>query len=217
MKTIYSILTAIVIFSILFITSKSFQNFMISNHVIELLKIFTPILIALLVYQYTNDNHKKTLLNELDSKSEWRKKLFDIAGKEKIEIGDVFQLRAGVRFTEKDFKNLDTYFDKMNFVIIQYCKLFTKENDIKTLAENTSLYEDKKLTLQAQETIRLFCRYLLADHWEKNQNSKFIFSDQTKESELYDYTLTEFLKLQNIHEYDDLEDALNRLWDKLNK
>lgn len=190
---------------------------MISNHVIELLKIFTPILIALLVYQYTNDNHKKTLLNELDSKSEWRKKLFDIAGKEKIEIGDVFQLRAGVRFTEKDFKNLDTYFDKMNYLIIQYCKLITKENDIKTLAENTSLYEYKKLTLQAQETIRLFCRYLLADHWEKNQNSKFIFNDQTKESELYNYTLTEFLKLQNIHEYDNLEDALNSLSDKLNK
>lgn len=184
---------------------------------LELTKLLSPLIIAYFVYKYTNDNHKKTLLNELDSKSEWRKKLFDIAGKEMIEVGDVFQLRAGLRFTEKKFNKLDTYFDKMNFIIIQYCKLITKECDIKTLTENTILYEDKKLTLQSQETIRLFCRYLLADHWEKNQNKHFKFNDEKKEKELYNYTLREFLKLQNIHEYNNLESALNSIIAKSKK
>lgn len=187
---------------------------------LELSKVIFPFIIAYFVYLYTNDNHKKTLLNELDSKSEWRKKLFDIAGKEMIEIEDVFQLRAGLRFTEKKFENSVTYFDKMNFVIIRYCKLITKENDIETLLENTELYKNKNLTLQSQETIRLFCRYLLADHWEKNQNKHFKYNNEDKEKELYNYTLEEFLNLQGIlKEFDDdkeLEALLNMYLEKQN-
>lgn len=69
---------------------------------LELTKLLSPLIIAYFVYKYTNDNHKKTLLNELDSKSEWRKTLFIIAGKKKIKIKDVYQLRASLRFTHKN-------------------------------------------------------------------------------------------------------------------
>ncbi|WP_077700369.1 hypothetical protein [Staphylococcus hominis] len=162
----------------------------------------------------TQKQFERKIRDSLDSKSEWRKKLFEIAGKEPIEIEDVFQLRAGLRFTEKNFENLDTYFDKMNFVIIRYCKLITKENDIETLLENTDLYKNKNLTLQSQETIRLFCRYMLADHWEKNQNKDLKYNDENKEKELYNYTLREFLKLQGVLEESDNDKDLDEVFER---
>ncbi|ESU05062.1 hypothetical protein M461_0200045, partial [Staphylococcus epidermidis CIM37] len=109
--------------------SKNFRSYIVSHH-IDLLKIITPMLIAYLVYKYTTDNHKRTLLNELDSKSEWRKTLFTIAGKKKIKIKDVYQLRASLRFTHKnesEYLNND-YFDNMNILIIKYCeKIINKD------------------------------------------------------------------------------------------
>lgn len=172
----------------------------------ELIKTTSPIVIALLVYLYTTDNHKRQLLNELDSKSEWRKILFDIAGKKDIEIGDVFQLRAGLRFTEKNIACSNNYFDKMNFIIIRYCKIITKENDINNLKENKEKFMHNfikkvkkensflELDITTQETIRLFCRYMLADHWEKNQDRNFRIP-KNKEKELVTYTLYQFIKL----------------------
>lgn len=148
----------------------------------------TPIFIALLVYFYTTDNHRRQLLNELDSKSEWRKKLFEIAGQKEITIEHVFQLRAALRFTEKDIDKCEKNFDKMNVIIIKYCKKLTNEN-IYSNPENSN-----PIKHQQQNIIRLFSRYLLADHWEKNQRKDYIMPKE-KEIELCRYTLSEFLKL----------------------
>lgn len=100
---------------------------------------------------------RRTMLDNLDSKSEWRKTLFIIAGKEEIKIGDVHQLRAALRYTEKD--NPETYFDRMNVILIKYCKFLIFEfNKSQGIA---------RFTLNSQESVRVFARYLLKDHWEK--------------------------------------------------
>lgn len=142
---------------------------------------------GILVFCYTNIHHKRTMLNSLDSKSEWRKKLFEIAGKNDIKLDDIYQLRAALRFNSKnvtDEKLSD--FDKVNIIIIEYCKKLTNENNIKNMVY------DKQIKLHDKEIIRLFCRYLLADHWEKNHNRKHIFKNKNKEKELCNYTLSEF-------------------------
>lgn len=148
------------------------------------------IFIGLLVFWYTNSHHKRTMLNSLDSKSEWRKKLFEIAGKRDIRLDDVYQLRAALRFNRKNVndKKLST-FDKVNIIIIEYCKTMTNENNI------DNIVYDKQLKLHEKEIIRLFCRYLLADHWEKNHNRNHIFEDNKKEKELCNYTLRQFNQL----------------------
>ncbi len=124
----------------------------------------------------------RTMLDNLDSKSEWRKTLFLIVGKEEIKIGDVHQLRAALRYTEKE--NPQTYFDRMNVIMIKYCKYLIFEFN---KSQNIS-----RLTLNSQESIRVFARYLLKDHWEKNQNKKFIFKNKDSELKLCIFTLEEF-------------------------
>lgn len=190
-KIPYKYWIIIVVFFGSFAFSKNFRSYIVSHH-IDLLKIITPMLIAYLVYKYTTDNHKRTLLNELDSKSEWRKTLFTIAGKKKIKIKDVYQLRASLRFTHKnesEYLNND-YFDNMNILIIKYCE--------KIINKDLILKDDLILNNNSQETIRLFCRYMLADHWEKNQNKDFKFNNPEKEIELCNYTLNKFLLINSI-------------------
>lgn len=157
----------------------------------------------------------RTMLDNLDSKSEWRKTLFLIAGKEEIKIGDVYQLRAALRYTEKG--NPQTYFDRMNVIMIKYCKyLIFKFN------KNPGI---TSFTLDSQESIRVFARYLLKDHWEKNQiktfNFKFICKDKYKNSEkrLCIFTLKEFNILNNFIELDNNyeENIYIKLNDELDK
>lgn len=47
----------------------------------------------------------KRLLNELDSKSEWRKTLFIIGGNSTVTLDDVYQFRTALRF---NFKTMGT-------------------------------------------------------------------------------------------------------------
>ncbi|RIN56343.1 hypothetical protein [Staphylococcus simulans] len=180
----------------------------------EFLKFITSLIstgaIAFFVYKYTTDNHRRTLLNELDSKSEWRKKIMEIAGTYQIKVEHVYQLRSALRFNykkdpnyvenSKDEKKHDTenkescfdnesnkelcYFDKMNIVIIKYCEELINKKQ-----------RNNELDFNQKEIVRTFCRYLLADHWEKNQNKNLKFKDKRKEAELCVYTLTKFISL----------------------
>lgn len=42
------------------------------------------------------------MLDHLDDKSEWRKKLLELAGKHPIETSDIHKLRAFVRFDKNE-------------------------------------------------------------------------------------------------------------------
>ncbi|WP_419744351.1 hypothetical protein [Staphylococcus sp. LKG3-1] len=121
---------------------------------LELLKISFPILIAYFVYRYTSNNHKKTLLDQLDSKSEWRKKLFEVASSSSIGIQEVYTLRTSVRFDCKDLP--ETIFEKKTNEIIKFCDCVTSSHvNIKD-----------PLPFLEQEMTRIYCRYLLANQWE---------------------------------------------------
>ncbi|MCR4455750.1 hypothetical protein NTB88_22575 [Aeromonas salmonicida] len=156
------------------------------------------LLLGLFVFLYTNAHHKRTMLNSLDSKSEWRKKLFEIAGTSKITMDEVFQFRASLRFNYKsaDEKHLNR-FDKMNIIIIKYCKKLTREDN-----NNEPFCFIQSVDCNDQEIIRLFCRYMLADHWEKNHNRKHKFKKIHKEEELCIYTLQKFILLYKNSNFD---------------
>lgn len=174
---------------------QNYNTYPKTNWWMEFLRYGVPpivtIITALLVYMYTSNYYKRTLLSSLDSKSGWRKTLFEIAGKNNIKLKDVYQFRAALRFNNKDeFKYCkNTLFDNMNIIIIKYCdKLIT----------SYSYSESISLSNYEKETIRIFCRYMLADHWEKNKNKKSNFRNKIKEEELCIYTLEMFLKVNNI-------------------
>ncbi|MGV3042579.1 hypothetical protein ACEE08_06490 [Staphylococcus rostri] len=145
----------------------------------SLLSASVALFIGLLVYRYTTDNNRKQLQDSLDSKSEWRKSLFQLANKDKITPGDIHVLRAALRFNFKEAEKDDlNYFDIMTKLIIKYCE------GVEFSANNTHLYHpnhgghkqfqltyNDKIEIQTRfspKIIRLFARYLLADHWEKN-------------------------------------------------
>ncbi|MCG1993669.1 hypothetical protein K4Q30_03070 [Staphylococcus epidermidis] len=148
----------------------------------------------------TQKQFQRKIRDSLDSKSGWRKELFKIAGKVDINYDDVYQFRSALRFNEKENDELKNSFDKMNNIMIKYCKSLTKENDIKFLKRNTTR---NKLTEIQQEIIRLFVRYMLKDHWEKNQDDNYKIPKDI-EDELIKYTLTQFIRLKtgNKNNYD---------------
>lgn len=166
---------------------------------LSILSIFSTIFNIVFVikrFKSTEKQFDRKIKDNLDSKSGWRKELFKIAGKSEIEYDNVFQFRSALRFKEKD--NPNTNFDKMNNIMIKYCKNLTYEDDINKLKENKNkIYKDLKLT--QQETIRLFCRYMLADHWEKNQNENSQVP-KYKEKEMLRYTLIQFIRLNSIND-----------------
>lgn len=144
-----------------------------SNPWLDWIKILaTPLatlIIGLFTVYITVKNLKRTMLDNLDSKSEWRKTLFKIAGKDNITMTDVYQLRAAVRFNtnNKNFsssKKLNYTFESMTDLIIHFTdKLVNEKNNTILFSFNNQLSENSK------EMVRTFCRYLLANQWETLQ------------------------------------------------
>ncbi|PTH65144.1 hypothetical protein [Staphylococcus arlettae] len=160
-------------------------------------------------FKSTEKQFDRKIKDSLDSKSGWRKELFKIAGKSEIKHDNVFQFRSALRFKEKD--NPNTNFDKMNNIMIKYCKNLTCEDDINKLKESKNeIYTN--LELPQQETIRLFCRYMLADHWEKNQNENSQVP-KYKETEMLRYTLIQFIRLNSINDNQNDHDHTKNLND----
>lgn len=142
--------------------------------------------LGVLVYKYTTNDTRINLLNSLDEKSGWRRTLYEVAGKEQITFDDTQKLRASLRFNHD--KNIyKSNFSYMTYIIINYLDDIQKKK-IESISTNYNLSitiekERKKILLGLEkedivddqlcskdsEIIRLFCRYLLADHWEKNQ------------------------------------------------
>lgn len=164
---------------------------------------------GLLAYHYTTYNNQQQLINSLDSKSGWRKSLFELAEKQDIVPEDVQGLRTTLRFNYKD--NAKTYFDVMTKIIILYCEGIEREKKSLQFSPIISMNSNLKFKckeLDGFETqfdpriIRLFARYLLADHWEKN----LLNNRQKAEYELIkpyrEITEVEFKKLYDILQTD---------------
>ena len=98
----------------------------------------------------------RTMLDNLDSKSGWRKTLYNIAGTSNITMNEVYQLRASVRFKKSNKTNNETSFSGVSDKIIEFC------DDLANRYKN----QLKILTFNEQEMTRIFCRYLLANQWE---------------------------------------------------
>ena len=124
---------------------------------------FLTMIVTIISFIYTNKRFDKTMLDNLDSKSGWRKTLFEIAGKDRITLEDVFKIRACLRFdSKKDHKNI---FDKKTDEIIDYCNDMQKIYDSDT-CKNGDKCESKILSKKYREKARIYSRYLLANHWE---------------------------------------------------
>ncbi|WP_239710519.1 MULTISPECIES: hypothetical protein [unclassified Mammaliicoccus] len=132
-----------------------------SNSILEWIKTLgTPIvtlIIGIFTINITVKNLRRTMLDNLDSKSGWRKTLFEIAGKDKITLDDIFKIRVCLRFdTKKEPKNI---FDKKTNEIIKFCEQMQKKYD-DAYCKNSILKKSDR------EKARIYSRYLLANHWE---------------------------------------------------
>lgn len=174
---------------------------------LELLKIIVPIFIAYFVYRYTSNNHRKTLLDQLDSKSEWRKKLFEVASIRKITLKEVYTLRTSVRFDIKD--DPKTIFEKKTNEIIKFCDCITSSHfDL-----------EDELPYLEQEMTRIYCRYLLANQWEILQlpsSQRIFYNLMTKKKWLYKITYPFFLAAKKWYEKEqELDKKTDELINKL--
>lgn len=119
-------------------------------------------------------NSKKQLLNSLDDKLDWRKRLYDVACKKDLDLNDIYTIRTALRIFPKKYGSFDlNSFDSMTYEIITFCDLI--ENDY----ESTNHFTSKQRNL-----IHLYTRYLLKHHWEVNQQRIFKSNELYEESKI---------------------------------
>lgn len=129
--------------------------------------------VAIFVMIITNN---VTKMNELDSKSDWRKKLLELASKDMMTLDDVYLLRATLRFSKhkppyelysfKYFSNEITIF--CNDLVYLYSKK-------RVIGEPVYITNDIQ-----REIIRIYSRYLLKNHWEVFSSSLFLYNKEFK-------------------------------------
>ena len=86
---------------------------------------FLTMIVTIISLIYTNKRFDKTMLDNLDSKSGWRKTLFEIAGKDRITLEDVFKIRACLRFDSKKDHKIFLIKKQMKLLtIVMTCKRF---------------------------------------------------------------------------------------------
>lgn len=123
------------------------------------------IIVTMFIVPRTN---KKALADSLDSKSEWRKSLFQAASRETITMNDVYLLRASLRYkahSEGVEINSNSYDFEMTFnnitkKMIDFCDNLEIKSD-----KNV---EKLSLSKEEQKEVRIYLRYLLKAHWEWN-------------------------------------------------
>lgn len=130
---------------------------------------------------------KKQLKDNLDSKSGWRRDLFKLSSKRHIFLKDIYILRSTLRFKPKsvlmvselsngDYKvDLDRIknFNGMTSFMIHFCELLVQKYRKKKI---------EKLSHIESEMVRIFARYLLKDHWERNSDKTGYERDIVKET-----------------------------------
>ncbi|MDK1672827.1 hypothetical protein QOK74_08075 [Staphylococcus saprophyticus] len=170
---------------------------------------------------YTNKRHKQDMLDKLDSKSGWRKELFELSFKSQYTIDDAYKLLSFIRF--QPHVKPKTNFDNGTKLIYDVTnKIIELSNATKPDIEN-KIYEIKKrdnnienLSDEKDKSIAkiidygimdAFIKYLLAHQWEylqltpseKREAKHFpeLSKYAQKENELYIYLYKAVLNTQN--------------------
>lgn len=203
------------LFNGIFITFKSF---------------LVPTVIASLVAIYfTNKRHKQDLLDKLDSKSGWRKELFELSFKSQYTIDDAYKLLSFIRF--QPHVKPKTNFDKATKLIYDVMKEIIKSTNSSEPNIEKKIYEINKLDKNIQILISSkidenyvhknysiiidsFIKYLLTHQWEYLQLTykklarlkcnPFYKDYRNKEDELLLY-LYEAIKTQDSSLYEKFE------------
>ncbi|WP_369352372.1 hypothetical protein [Staphylococcus epidermidis] len=144
---------------------------------------FLSFILSIFVLLYTNKRHQQTMLDNLDSKSDWRKTLFKIAGKSNITMDEVYQLRAAVRFAKNNDSILDNSFEYVTNLIIDFSESMNNLDNLSC----------KLLNPKEQEMVRVFCRYLLTNQWEVLQLTPVEQYKINKDNYKYNYSLNQNL------------------------
>ena len=151
------------------------------NMMEELSKIIGPFITAFITLYIAR---RITLSDNLDSKSGWRKELFEVASKANPTMDDVYRIRAALRSSPKyrekqrlgrnDIRPYEFAF--MSDLFSEMCddKAFFKD-----LCKSNKCYcnngccckrtKDKLLNDKGAELIRIMARYLLKIHWESRR------------------------------------------------
>lgn len=118
--------------------------------------------------------NRLTLNDSMDSKSKWREHLYDIASKDKIELADIYRIRASLRYYPRSYSETNKWsFSWMSSLISNLCdKYFVgvyKNSNIQLV--NKPHYN---ILPENDEIVRIICRYLLKVHWEARQRMVMI-------------------------------------------
>lgn len=138
--------------------------------------------------------NKDNLNDSLDSKSGWREKLFDVASKDQIGFNEVYRVRAALRLAkhkENNGNELIKYsFDWMTNYMIDYLEDLMAKNR----------YYRYQLNEKEKEVIRIFCRYLLKNHWEYRESMapKNIFYRNLRNNLVQDYAKESIREIEKI-------------------
>lgn len=117
--------------------------------------------------------NRLTLNDSMDSKSKWREHLYDIASKDKIELADIYRIRASLRYYPRSYSETNKWsFSWMSSLISNLCDKYLvgvyrnsrnrKRKRKRKSSQTNSLPEN-------DEIVRIICRYLLKVHWEARQ------------------------------------------------
>lgn len=165
---------------------------------------FLSFILSTFAFLYANKRHKMNMLDHLDDKSEWRKKLLELAGKHPIETSDIHKLRAFVRFDKNEKSNKDdkyhikdneklTPFQNITDAIICYREYLY---DLDILNDTKDDKKETNLSEKQAEMIRIFARYLLANHWEVLQLTQ---AEKYRYNEKKHYSNTHYTKIESIY------------------
>lgn len=156
--------------------------------------VFSGLISAVLASVLTIITMNVNKMNELDSKSGWRKSLFKLASKDMMTLCDVYLLRATLRFNKhgapyelysfKYFSNEITFF--CDSLVIKYSD---KRNDEKTVYISDDV---------DREIIRVYARYLLKNHWEVFSSSFFLHNKEFKIKQEYEIGKETAILIDNI-------------------
>lgn len=130
------------------------------NHII-------PLVLPLVLTFYLAN--RLTLNDSMDSKSKWREHLYDIASKDKIELADIYRIRASLRYHPRSYSETNKWsFSWMSSLISNLCDeyfvgVYTSSRNRKSAQTNATVLPEN------DEIVRIICRYLLKVHWEARQ------------------------------------------------
>lgn len=171
-----------------------------------------------LTIKHNNETKKKELLDNLDSKSEWRKQLYDVASKTFLTTDDVYRVLASIRYLPKKVSDMSEseqkHFDYATLIIFNEMYGIINENkeNLKRTFEKTKETVKPEnlivfLKIEESEKVRIYTKYLLKHHWEYNSNESKDYKLNEEEKQFNESKLL----VQSLHNYKYYSDYLIKM------